>query len=537
MPYIRYSDKGNGIRYASLVRSVREGGRVKQEYVANLGRVIDADEGVFKSRERGVFRFTVEGGFEDAPERYRAPSSEGPEQEGLILDFGDVHFLYHYMRSLPFYEALVGLLPGEDDTLLALLCHRILADRKAVCHAKTWWEGSYASVLLPDADLEGPCVDGFLGRLGDEAVRQRFFDRYLGCLYGVAAAGARPDGSSAPKASRMSVAPLGACRGDGTVGGAKLVYVLDRVTGRPLCLSCCPGGIVGADTLKAVVGDLGKYGVSVDYAVVDPACFSEGTVRELDAAGIPFITRLAPHGGIFRQAADSVLEGLMSLGKEVRLGDRLLYTRKARVDVYGKDGYAYLAMDVASAIEGKKILTTHERNQQMARALLAYRGDEARPAADVRGRWRGLRRQRRDAALAYGDGALAEEAGEADGRVPPPRLFMALASVDVPASQLLPLCYAGQRTGQPCDIGTGDADLRPLRLQEGETSCGHLILAFIAAAVLHCLQEDIVAKGGTVDSEGAFMALRNRKCKVYPDTVIAQEPTDAINEIYRLLEA
>lgn len=55
---------------------------------------------------------------------------------------------------------------------------------------------------------------------------------------------------------------------------------------------------------------------------------------------------------------------------------------------------------------------------------------------------------------------------------------------------------------------------------------GHLMLAFIATAVLQSLRRDILSrrrKGDRINPEGAFMKLRNQKCKVYEHSIIPQD--------------
>ena len=91
MAYIRYITKSNGQEYASLADTTRTGDHVKQEYLGNLGRVIDKEVGVFRSRERGLFRYTLEEGYCNAPAAYF--EIENPAtKERLILDFGDSFF-------------------------------------------------------------------------------------------------------------------------------------------------------------------------------------------------------------------------------------------------------------------------------------------------------------------------------------------------------------------------------------------------------------------------------------------------------------
>ena len=58
--FVSYSDKG-GATYARLVTSRRVDGRVVKE-TSNLGRVVDRERHVFRSRERGTFTFDPETG-------------------------------------------------------------------------------------------------------------------------------------------------------------------------------------------------------------------------------------------------------------------------------------------------------------------------------------------------------------------------------------------------------------------------------------------------------------------------------------------
>jgi hypothetical protein len=90
------STKSNGREYASLTTSARDGKHVGHQYLNNLGLVVDRDKGIFKSRERGLFRYTLESGFSDLPEGY-LPEPGRDEKERLILDFGDSYFLWEYM--------------------------------------------------------------------------------------------------------------------------------------------------------------------------------------------------------------------------------------------------------------------------------------------------------------------------------------------------------------------------------------------------------------------------------------------------------
>jgi hypothetical protein len=128
---------------------VRDGSQVKQGYLGNLGRVVDKEAGVFQSRERGLFRYTLEDGFCDLPasyaERQYAERQEPARKERLILDFGDSFFLHQYLERQACRDAFYQILPGYTDSLLSLMFYRILTDKKAYCYA----EGKLRLVAVP----------------------------------------------------------------------------------------------------------------------------------------------------------------------------------------------------------------------------------------------------------------------------------------------------------------------------------------------------------------------------------------------------
>ena len=64
MAFIRYYNK-KGILYATVVENIRIDGKVHQKYIANLGRVIDKENKIFKNKDRGTYSYSIEGGYLD----------------------------------------------------------------------------------------------------------------------------------------------------------------------------------------------------------------------------------------------------------------------------------------------------------------------------------------------------------------------------------------------------------------------------------------------------------------------------------------
>lgn len=495
MAYIRYVNNPNGVVYASLVDGIRIGNTVRQKYIASLGRVVDREKGIYKNRERGIFQFSLENGYSQVPGELLPSEETAPEKEKLILDFGDSYVLEKYFQTLPFHDAVCNAMQ-DTDTLLSLLFYRILSDRKAYCYAQSWWEGNYATMLFPQARLHSQRISEFLAMLGSEEVQRSFFSEYLSAIYGKndALAGILIDSTGLDNASKMSITQLNNHNGEISME-IRLIYVIDRHNGMPVYFRYCPGNIVDVSTLCTTVAELSQYGIPIHYAIIDAGYFSEDNIKALYSSGIHFVTRLAPNRKLYKQTAESELLDILSSKYAVRYGNRLLYVKKKKVDVYGYTGYAYIGVDIDS------------RNQQYKRSAFLAIDDKLPP-------------------------------DEMDARMARLGVFMLLASDDMGTDEILPLYYTRQQIEQVFDIGKNNADLLPLRVQNEDTFRGHLMLTFMATAILQRLQRDILSKrkkNDKINPEGAFIKLRNQKCKVYEKNIIPQEPVKDINAAYKLL--
>ena len=496
MAYIRYITKSNGLEYASLAGSVRDGSTVKQDYLGNLGRVINKDAGIFRNRERGLFRYTLEDGFCDLPATYSEKLEPTPKTEKLILDFGDSYFLHQFLEMQTFRNAFYQVLPEQSDSLLSLLFYRILTDKKANCYADTWWQGNYASLLFPKAKLASQRVSELLIAVGEEKVQREFFREYYRLLYGTqGTAGILIDSSGIPNSSKLSVTQISNHNGDISLE-ARLIYVVDRKTGMPIYFRYCAGNIVDVTTLCTTLAELRQYNIAIDYAIVDAGYHDEKNVKELYQNNVSFITRLAPNRVLFKEVAKEHLPNLTSSANALRYGNRLLYMKKAPVELYGYSGFAYIGVDVDS------------RNQQMKRAAFAAMDDK-----------------------------LSLE--DTDKKMAKLGVFIIISSDDIAIEEILPLYYTRQQIEQVFDLGKNNAGLLPLRVQNEDTFRGHLMLTFLATVILQKLQRDILTKRKKKDKinpEGVLFTLRNQKCKVYDDEIVPQEAVKNINDVYKLFK-
>lgn len=496
MAYIHYDEKPNGAIYACLYESYRDKGKVKTRRVENLGRVVDKENNIFRQKGR-TYQYIMGEGRRDVPDFALPAESVVPETEKLILDFGDAWFLQEYMSRQPFYESIRNTLPEENDTLLALIFYRLLTNKGANCHAKIWYEGNYSYLAYPKANLTSQNISKVLKELGSEEVQRHFFEEYLSCIYGYGGStGILVDSTGVPNATKMDITQISNHNGD-INREVRLIYVIDRDNGMPIYFRYVAGNIIDVSTLITTVSELEQYGVSVNHAVLDAGYFSEKNAAELFECGIPFMTRLAPNKTVFKDAAFGNLDDLMSQKYAYRYGERLVFIKKVKVNVCGYDAYVYLCIDEDMYL------------MQHKKTILSAMDDK-------------------------------RDSDETDAAIKRLGAFAILTSEEISEDKLLPGYYTRQQVEQVFDITKNYADLLPIRVQSEQAFAGHLLICFMATAIMQKLQHDLLKrrskKAKSLNAESIMTYLRNQKCKVYKDYAIPQEPRKEVNAIYDIFK-
>lgn len=143
--YIFYS--GPNDCYASAGVSKRNGADTSVD-VIYLGRVLDKEAGIYKSRERGIFTFDPDTGeFGNAPENFVPPKTPDhrKKHKHVSVDFGDAFFVNEYLHASGMMEVVDSIEYGNRDTLHAMILFYMLSGL-ANCDAVHWYEGSIAVV-------------------------------------------------------------------------------------------------------------------------------------------------------------------------------------------------------------------------------------------------------------------------------------------------------------------------------------------------------------------------------------------------------
>jgi hypothetical protein len=485
--YIGYDKKHDKI-YAKLCTSKRNGKETSKEY-ENLGLVLDKDRGIYQNRIRGIFTYNLENNTYGKPPDSFEPVDRGPKKEKLILDFGDMYLLNEFLGTSGLLPAIDAVGFGNPDTLYSMICYYILSN-SANCHAESWWEGSYANILYPNASLKSQRISDFLEAIGEEKAQRRFFDKYLPII-GANNKGVKIliDSTGLPNSIRFPLTAISNHNGD-ISNEVRLIYVTEQMTGLPIFFRYCPGNILDVSTLVRTIKELETKNVKIKLAILDAGYYTDANIKELYEEKIHFVTRLRENKKIYKNLIAQCANSLEQSQNLLSYNGRFLYIQRVACQlIEGYRAYAYVGLDL-------------ERKASEANKLFKKAAVEKMEYSEVHDR---ISRQ---------------------------GIFILVSSKRLETSEILPIYYTRQKIEQVFDIGKNYANMLPLRTHGEATFRGHLLLTFIATVIFKMLQDKL--KDSPYNPVSLFSYMRNHKCKVYDDRILTNEPFKKANDGYKL---
>ena len=493
----------DGIEYAKDPgTSYRTAKGVRKKDAVYLGRVIDKDKNLFYNRKRGVFHYDeVTHTFSEADQGYlellKSDKKEHrkqrqPHSRKLILDFGDAFFIDSLIRSIGYDSVLRSISCSNHDTLFAMLLYYTITEN-ANSHAETWWEGSYASILYPNAQLNGRRVSEFLKQLGKEEHQREFFQAHINWLkeHICNDPAILIDSTGLPNSIHFPLA--GISNHNGVVSReVRMTTVVQRDSGFPILYRLAPGNVVDVSTLTRTVIILSLYGVKTDMAILDAGYYSEDNIDQLYDAGIDFITRLPEKNrNTFSEIKEKCLPDLMKKENLVEFNGRYVYLTSCEVKIGSKKNhtaYGWLGYDVDRA------------NDEVHKAI--EKATERKTTIE-----------------------------DMHNKIQESGLFEIISSLLFRNKEILPAYYVRQHAEQYYDIGKGISRMIPLRVHSEESVKGHLMLSQMAATLNVFIQQKM--KKYYDNREEILIALRNQKCEVFDSRVVTREGVRTANEYYK----
>lgn len=502
--YINYNTIG-GIEYGTVTRSVRTGEKVSKSDQIYLGRVIDKERGIFKSRERGLFVYDIEtNAFAPVPADFEMPTIQRKKKYAarptLIVSFGDIFLLDEYLKTSGFHKVIDAIRYRNPDTLHALLAFYILTSF-ANCHAQDWWELTYAKYLYPKAQMASQRISEALADIGSEDAKRTFFKEYFRFLdkcpdfnktkssQGIGD-GILIDSSGLPNAIHF---PLTAVNNhNGVVSEEiRLIYVVQQHTGMPLFFRYVAGNVVDVSTITRTIAELKANGVNTKFAILDAGYYTGANADALLDAGISFMARMKSNFKVYQNTLKEHLETLESKENAVLFNKRLVYIKCVPCKIGKKEdrpAYAYLCKDMS--------MHNEEQKHTIERA-----NDENLSGADI---FDDLQKQ---------------------------GVFVLITTRKVAKEKLLPLYYMRDQVEKIFELCKQDGKILPINVENEATLRGHLMMTFIASAILKMMSEKL--KKTPLTMESMFMNLHEQHAVVYEKEFITTEPVKKMNDAYK----
>ena len=487
--YLGYDIK-NGVKYAKICSSRRVGDKVITNQ-KSLGRVLDEKRGIFRNKERGVFTYDIDTDtYGKADPSFVPKAARKDAKAKLILDFGDSYFLDAFIRSKCLGPCIKALGYGNPDTVKAMVHYYVLCNL-ANCHAADWWEGNYARVLYPDANLSSQRISDMLGLIGDESSYRDFFKEYTKILAGRdEGTDILIDSTGLPNSIHFPLTAISNHNGK-ISNEMRLIYVLQQETYLPLAFRYCAGNVIDVSTLTKTILELKAYGINTKFAILDAGYLTAENIEELFENKVSFLSRLKENSKLYKNVLSEHLPTLEAKGNLVSYNARYAYIKRIDCEIgNGHRAYVYLCQDqMMRSIQNSKLFEKAQKAKMKA--------DEVFKAMSGHG------------------------------------LFALVSSRPIDKEKVLETYYTRQQIEQVFDICKNYTNMLPLRVQSEETLRGHLMLSFIASVIVRMLQTQI--KGTSYSSIDVFTNLRNHKCKVFDDYLLTQESVKKANDIYKLM--
>ncbi|MDR1037654.1 MAG: transposase [Deltaproteobacteria bacterium] len=492
--FISYEVRVCGV-YATYSRNTFvKDGKVCHDSVY-LGKVIDKDKGIFFSRKRGEFTFSLANGFGEVSSQDALRTQHIPAK--MVYDFGDVWLIDQVLQQTGLDRVIETLFPDEieaRDALKTLVAYKLIKDGPSR-FVEFWYPKTYASVLYPDANVPSPRISGFLARLGTDEKYARFFESYLGI--------AIKKDDITRQISFVALIDSVGFRNDiktfltavNNHGGLvskelRIIFVVDKNSKLPLYFRICIGNIIDNSLLINTVNLLAAHDLDLDLIIMDAGFSARDNISQLCAANIPFLTRMPQNRKEYKQLIKEHGPTLDQPLNSVTYNGRSLYIKPVPITVDGHSLFAYIILDLHQAY-----LDEHDAIQKYAHAE-----DKEKKISEAKA-----------------------NAGN----------FVLLSSNEYPIDEIVELYYTRQNAEQFFDIIKNFAGGLPLRGHSEETIRGIILVTFIASVVYSTLSHKL--RESKFSANAALVIMGYLRLTVYDHVKILEELTKEQKDILRHL--
>ena len=121
--------------------------------------------------------------------------------------------------------------------------------------------------------------------------------------------------------------------------------LVDKHTNLPIYFRAIGGDIADISTIKTTVAEIKKLGLKTDSAILDAGFCSKENLQFMCTEKINFITRLPRSHKVFYELVKQTKYMMESSKNAVTYGDRVVFIKSKKVNLYDHDMYAHVFLD------------------------------------------------------------------------------------------------------------------------------------------------------------------------------------------------
>ena len=244
-------------------------------------------------------------------------------------------------------------------------------------------------------------------------------------------------------------------------------------------------------TITRTIAELKANGVNTKFAILDAGYYTGANADALIDDGVSFIARMKSNFKVYKRAVKNHLDGLESRENAVLYNKRIVYIKCIPCRIGSKEdkpAYAYLCKDMAM-------------QHEMEKHTIERAGDEELSGADI-----------------FDD---LQKHG----------VFVLISTRKIAKDKLLPIYYMRDQVEKIFELCKQEGKILPINVENEDTFRGHLMMTFMATAVLK-MMTTILTKT-SLTTESMFMNLHEHHAVVYDNELITAEPAKKMNEAYK----
>ena len=399
--------------------------------------------------------------------------------EKLILDFGDGYFVNEVIKNSILFAPLQDILTMIPE-LIPLIVYKIIT-QSAMKNCQTWCDTNILNVIYKNPNLSSQRISNILNILGKEEIQRSFFKEYNQSIKGIKKS-IIIDATCMPTTINHQFNAWGKSDG-GIQEQFKLLCVVDQNSKLPLFYRFISGNITDITTLTTTILELEAMGIKNNSVLLDAGFFSEQNIKDLYAHRINFITRIPNSRKVFKNALNENISQLEHIDNVYLYGERTIFIKKIKIDLYKKNAYLYLILDPV------------KKMKDMQDTMIEF--------ANISRKTKNEKQQYAQLLLSAGVIGL-------------------VSSKSIPEKEILSCYYLRQSVEQIFGFLKDDLNLLPIRQHNDSTIRGYLFLQFISLIIFITIREKLNNK---YTVEKILMILRGIKCKVFEDQIITSELT------------